>query len=906
LKHIYVTLKERFGKLKIPKQNAKVIDGGCTLRLLAQDHKRILDERRSFFIAGKRVQVSDATPRHIIQRSRSASQTPPFIVGDHLKVLANFNTNSRLRRAVEEGMVLNVLKVDREGDLLVNKQSDPWSKGDWIKKANFQNLTRVVASQVPTAKPNENESSSDDDADDNLFVTADVGMRLKDAFKFPNPILEAHGVKTDPDQPPPSTPNRTFFPPPPKPPAPKPPDPPSDSEKTFEIGEAVSCSMDGIEFHDGVVTNIAPLEIRAGPYPVGVSGWKEIRKLLVQTKSMPSPPPTPKFPPPPLEMDQTTLSLPKDRMNWLSAKKPPVTNAIDVEEAIDVIDLDEDLPEPNWGEEDLESKKVEIEPAHENEQTDLMKSDQPILEEQFSEEEEEEAGDPVSNESANDAEKEDSDIQLVLDAINLRAKSEKGASRMAIYVAIRKANPKMTTDMMRGAIMKALDAKKIVPTKGQFFAIVRNLEKQAEIDRKSKEELEGLKQKFKELNRPQELQDLKRDKFLLEMELKEIKNVMQQLLDKYPMSVEDRIRYNDYQQEYEQKSKRLEEVMQNLTLLMPEKKDDLKLEKKEEDDDSNSSGSESESEQQNVKEKAVSDAGESEEEQEPLSALKSILEMLEENEEAEKEEEEVGGGVDSLSDDLWSADEEGTNNPGDFSPLQIDPGEQTGFPRPCWYKHKKREWRRGQIVGDLDTEWLIEIPGKYKAYTFPKKAVRYRKVSETQDKEPSPPTELSPPEPLSQVNLRPKMMKIPSYAVGPGQCCYLFEQCQGIGYCVTKRSEQRFEPVIPEYGTSPFPDATVMKTPVTSPVRPSLESLADAIDAYKSQPAIGGVMEDLARLETMFEAKRQEEQKAADDGPEYDLIDDNENKPEEKKENLVAVSPPYEDPSDDDNDANLI
>ena len=90
-------------------------------------------------------------------------------------------------------------------------------------------------------------------------------------------------------------------------------------------------------------------------------------------------------------------------MNWLSAKKPPVTNAIDVEEAIDVIDLDEDLPEPNWGEEDLESKKVEIEPANENVQTDLMKSDQPILEEQFSEEEvEAEAGDPISNESAND------------------------------------------------------------------------------------------------------------------------------------------------------------------------------------------------------------------------------------------------------------------------------------------------------------------------------------------------------------------------------------------------------------------------------------------------------------------------------------------------------------------------
>jgi len=303
-----------------------------------------------------------------------------------------------------------------------------------------------------------------------------------------------------------------------------------------------------------------------------------------------------------------------------------------------------------------------------------------------------------------------------------------------------------------------------------------------------------------------------------------------------------------------------------------------------------------------VKKKAISDDGESEE-QEPLSALKSILEMLEENEEAEKEE-EVGGVVDSESDDLWSADEEGTNNPGDFSPLQIDPGEQTGFPRPCWYKHKKREWRRGQIVGDLDTEWLIEIPGKYKAYTFPKKAVRFRKVSETENKEPSPTMEEPPPAPLSQ--LPAKMMKIPSYSAGSGQCCYLFEQCQSIGYCVTKRSEQQFEPVIPEYGTSPFPDATVMKTPVTSPVRPSLESLADAIDAYKSQPSIGGVMDDLARLETMFEAKRQEEEKAALDGPEYDPIDANENKVEENKENLVAVSPPYEDPSDDDNDADLI
>ena len=99
--------------------------------------------------------------------------------------------------------------------------------------------------------------------------------------------------------------------------------------------------------------------------------------------------------------------------------------------------------------------------------------------------------------------------------------------------------------MMRNAIMKALDAKKIVPTKGQFFAIVRNQEKLAEADRKSKEELEGLKQKFKELNRPQELQDLKRDKFLLEMELKEIKSVMQQVINHIELNF-TKVKFEDH------------------------------------------------------------------------------------------------------------------------------------------------------------------------------------------------------------------------------------------------------------------------------------------------------------------------------------------------------------------------
>eukprot|EP00492_Amphilonche_elongata_P001728 TRINITY_DN2100_c0_g1_i1.p2 TRINITY_DN2100_c0_g1~~TRINITY_DN2100_c0_g1_i1.p2 ORF type:complete len:128 (+),score=18.03 TRINITY_DN2100_c0_g1_i1:106-489(+) len=104
----------------------------------------------------------------------------------------------------------------------------------------------------------------------------------------------------------------------------------------------------------------------------------------------------------------------------------------------------------------------------------------------------------------------------------------------------------------------------------------------------------------------------------------------------------------------------------------------------------------------------------------------------------------------------------------------------------------------------------------------------------------------------------------------PSQCCYLFAQCNSIGYCVSKRTQKAMsaqkcilQPVVPEYGSSPFPDATVMKTPSKSkgPQNASLESLAEAIDAYKSgSTSVGDAMEDLARLESIFE-KRTERRK---------------------------------------------
>lgn len=88
----------------------------------------------------------------------------PFQVGDIVKILDNFKGSSKHGIEFEQGMVVNVKKVDDVGDLSVNNGS--WNKNQWITQKHFNKIAKLNAKDIvdvellePAATTSKNVSS---------------------------------------------------------------------------------------------------------------------------------------------------------------------------------------------------------------------------------------------------------------------------------------------------------------------------------------------------------------------------------------------------------------------------------------------------------------------------------------------------------------------------------------------------------------------------------------------------------------------------------------------------------------------------------------------------------------------------------------------------------------------------